>query len=131
MLPEQEQKDVTLRAFVSPNDKLLTAISVLGGLTLLFSVIDKGAAFYFVSLFIFVVLARELNSRFPNWRTNTIELFLFRILFLSVLWRNPFELRLFFHFRVSSLLSLFGMRVCFCKIDFAQNQKFRSTTTAN
>ena len=71
MLPEQEQKNVTLRAFVSPNDKLLTAISVLGGLTLLFSVIDKGAAFYFVSFFIFVVLARELNSMHARIRRST------------------------------------------------------------
>lgn len=82
MPQEQEQKDVTLRVFVSANDKVLTAIGVFGGLTLLFTAIENGEVFYFISLFIFLVVVRELNSRFPSWRESTIELFLFRILYL-------------------------------------------------
>ena len=80
MPQEQEQKNGTLRVFVTANDKVLTAIGVFGGLTLLFTAIENGIVFYFISLFIFCVLVRELNSRFPNWRENTIELFLFRVL---------------------------------------------------
>ena len=81
MSQEHEQKDVTLRDFVSANDKLLAIIGVFGVLILLVVFIENVEVFYFISLFIFLVLARELDIRFPSWRVNTIELFLFRILF--------------------------------------------------
>lgn len=80
-LREQEQNDMSLRVFVSPNLKALAAFSVFGGLTLLFTVFTN-VVLYFISLFMFCVLARELNSRCPSWRVTTIELLLFRILLL-------------------------------------------------
>jgi hypothetical protein len=82
MSQEQEQKDVTLSDFVNANDKMLAATGIFGGLTLFFTAIENGEVFYFISLFIFFVLVRELNIRFPSWRVNTIGLFLFRILCL-------------------------------------------------
>jgi hypothetical protein len=80
MSQEQEQKDVTLRDFVNANYRLLATIGVFSVLILLFVFIKNVEVFYFISLFIFLVLTRELNIRFPSWRVNTIELFLFRIL---------------------------------------------------
>ena len=80
MSQEHEQKEVTLRDFVNANDRMLVTIGVFGVLILLFVFIENVEVFYFISLFIFLVLARELNIRFPSWRVNTIELFLFRIL---------------------------------------------------
>jgi hypothetical protein len=110
MLSEQEQKDVTLRVFVSPNDKLLIAITVFGGLTLLSAVITN-ELFYFVSLFMFCVLARELNSRFPKWRVNTIELLLFRILFFA-LFLGIIAYSSYFYFFSLGLLPFFLFSVC-------------------
>ncbi len=79
MLRQQEPKDVSLRAFFSPKDKVLAAFSIFGALTLLFAVITN-ELLYFISLFTFMVLGYELNTRFPSWRLSTIYLFLFRIL---------------------------------------------------
>ena len=53
MLSEQEQNDETLHVFVSPNNKLLAALGVFGGLTLLSPVITN-EVFFFISFFMFL-----------------------------------------------------------------------------
>ena len=111
MPQEQEQKDVTLRVFVSANDKVLTAIGVFGGLTLLFTAIENGEVFYFISLFTFLVLTRELNIRFPNWRVNTIELFLCRIL-CFVLFFSIFVYSSYVYFFILGLFPFFIFSMC-------------------
>jgi len=131
MTQEQEQKDVTLRDFVSVNDKMLVAMGFFGGLTLLFTAIENGEVFYFISLFIFFVSVRELNIRFPSWRVNTIELFLFRIL-CFVLFFGVFAYSSYvyfftlgpFPFFIFSLCILVFVGVIFPKIkDFLQHHK--------
>ena len=134
MSQEQEQKDVTLRDFVNANDRLLVTIGVFGVLILLFVFIENVEVFYFISLFIFLVLARELNIRFPSWRVNTIELFLFRIL-CFVLFFGVFAYSSYsyfftlgpFPFFIFSLCLLVFIGVILPKIkDFFQQQTMQS-----
>ena len=134
MSQEQEQKDVTLRDFVNGNDKMLTAIGVFGGLTLLFTAIENVEVFYFISLFIFFMSVRELNIRFPNWRESTIELFLFRVLcfvlFFGVFVYSSYSYFFnlgFFPFFIFSLCLLVFIGVILPKIkDFFQQQTMQS-----
>jgi hypothetical protein len=79
MLRQHEQNDVSLGVFLSPNAKLLAAFSILGALTLLFTFFTN-ELLYYISLFLFLVLGYEFNTRFPSWRLSTPYLFLFRIL---------------------------------------------------
>jgi hypothetical protein len=106
-------------------------MGIFGGLTLLFTAIENGEVFYFISLFIFFVLTRELNIRFPSWRVNTIELFLFRILcfvlFFGVFAYSSYVYFFtlgFLPFHIFSLCILVFVGLIFPKIkDFLQHHK--------
>ena len=96
MLRQQEQTDVSLRVFLSPNAKVLATISVFGALTLLCTAMTN-ELLYFISLFLFFVLGYELNTRFPTWRLSTTYLILFRIWYL-VLFFGVFAYSSYFYF---------------------------------
>ena len=104
MLRQQEQIDVSLRAFLSPHDKLLAAFGVFGALALFFTAFTN-EFLYHISFFLFLVLGYELNTRFPTWRLSTPYLFLFRILCLVLFFGVTFYSSYFYVFIGRSFLS--------------------------
>ncbi|PVX23083.1 MAG: hypothetical protein CW716_12955 [Candidatus Bathyarchaeum sp.] len=121
MLRQQKQNDVSLRVFLSSNDKVLAAFGVFGALTLLFTAFTN-ELLYFISLFLFLVLCYEFNTSFPSWRLSTIYLFLFRILcwvlFFVVLGYSSY----FYFFRGFAFVHFFiVLCVWLCLVDFTKN----------
>jgi len=93
--PVPTLKKVTLKDFINDNDKLFTAIGVVGALAALFTTIKDGQALSFFAFVLLVVLDLELWGAFPkrtklSWNLQIFQ-FVSQVLLFSIaiyIWNN-------------------------------------------
>jgi hypothetical protein len=72
-------KKISLKDFINDNDKLFTAIGVVGALAALFTTIKDGQALSFFAFVLLVVLDLELWGAFPKSSKSSWNLQIFQI----------------------------------------------------
>jgi hypothetical protein len=70
-----------LKTFIDENDKLLTAIGLLGGLAALFTTIKNDEYFSFLSFLLLFILDLQLLMLIPKVRDSSVSLVVFQVVF--------------------------------------------------
>ena len=77
--PVQSTNRKTLKIFIDENDKLLTAIGVMGALAALFTTVKNGEYLAFLSFLLLLILDFQLIMLTPKIRDSAISLVVFEI----------------------------------------------------
>ena len=92
-MPEQEKTQTlaqttnqkSLKAFIDENDKLFTAIGVMGALATIFTTLKNGEYLAFLSFVLLYILDFQLFWLMPKIKNTAISLALFQVFFQALL----------------------------------------------
>ncbi len=79
--PVQPANRKTLKAFIDENDKLFTAIGVMGALAALFTTIKNGEYLAFLSFLLLLILDYQLILLIPKIKNSSVSLVVFQGVF--------------------------------------------------
>jgi hypothetical protein len=74
-------KKITLKDFINENDKLFTAIGVMGALGAFFTTIKNGELLSFLSFLLLFILDVQLIMLIPKTRDSSASLVVFQVFF--------------------------------------------------
>jgi hypothetical protein len=107
----QAKKKVTLREFINENDKLFTAIGVVGALAALFTKVENGELLSFISFVMLLVLDFELWRAFPRSEEASLTMAIFEWLLQGFLFLVAVYLYMTYplYFRFMVVVAVFSL----------------------